>query len=79
MPNTNGNQLLGYAVFWMLCTMHPTMSWSEPRNFSKVIVKVDAAPFKQWYLQHYDVDLGRKKKAVASAIFREYITKTSYG
>ncbi|XP_065875913.1 small ribosomal subunit protein eS8 [Euphorbia lathyris] len=29
------------------------------------IVQVDAAPFKQWYLQHYGVDIGRKKKAVA--------------
>ncbi|KAG5227114.1 hypothetical protein OIU76_028071 [Salix suchowensis] len=28
------------------------------------IVQVDAAPFKQWYLQHYGVDIGRKKKAV---------------
>ncbi|KAM3683686.1 hypothetical protein ACB094_12G165700 [Castanea mollissima] len=27
------------------------------------IVQVDAAPFKQWYLQHYGVDVGRKKKA----------------
>ena len=26
------------------------------------IVQVDAAPFKQWYLQHYGVDVGRKKK-----------------
>lgn len=31
------------------------------------IVQVDAAPFKQWYLQHYGVDIGRKKKAAASA------------
>lgn len=31
------------------------------------IVQVDAAPFKQWYLQHYGVDLGRKKKSAASA------------
>lgn len=31
------------------------------------IVQVDAAPFKQWYLQHYGVDIGRKKKAPASA------------
>ncbi|XP_078156323.1 small ribosomal subunit protein eS8-like isoform X2 [Carex rostrata] len=30
------------------------------------IVQVDAAPFKQWYLQHYGVDIGRKKKAAAS-------------
>ncbi|GER43252.1 40S ribosomal protein S8 [Striga asiatica] len=29
------------------------------------IIQVDAAPFKQWYLQHYGVDIGRKKKAVA--------------
>lgn len=27
------------------------------------IVQVDAAPFKQWYLQHYGVEIGRKKKA----------------
>ncbi|KMT12892.1 hypothetical protein BVRB_4g089810 [Beta vulgaris subsp. vulgaris] len=31
------------------------------------IVQVDAAPFKQWYLQHYGVEIGRKKKAAASA------------
>ncbi|OIT36816.1 40s ribosomal protein s8 [Nicotiana attenuata] len=30
------------------------------------IVQVDAAPFKQWYLQHYGVDIGRKKKTAAS-------------
>ncbi|GLU23866.1 hypothetical protein SLE2022_398420 [Rubroshorea leprosula] len=30
------------------------------------IVQVDAAPFKQWYLQHYGVDIGRKKKPSAA-------------
>ncbi|WCJ37924.1 40S ribosomal protein S8 [Euphorbia peplus] len=30
------------------------------------IVQVDAAPFKQWYLQHYGVDIGRKKKAAVA-------------
>ncbi|MED6179454.1 40S ribosomal protein [Stylosanthes scabra] len=30
------------------------------------IVQVDAAPFKQWYLQHYGVDIGRKKKTAAA-------------
>lgn len=30
------------------------------------IVQVDAAPFKQWYLQHYGVEIGRKKKIAAS-------------
>jgi len=29
------------------------------------IVQVDAAPFKQWYLQHYGLDIGRKKKTAA--------------
>ncbi|KAJ0971893.1 hypothetical protein J5N97_019852 [Dioscorea zingiberensis] len=31
------------------------------------IVQVDAAPFKQWYLQHYGVEVGKKKKASAAA------------
>merc|ERR1739841_238086 len=26
------------------------------------IVQVDAQPFKQWYLKHYGVELGKKKK-----------------
>jgi small subunit ribosomal protein S8e len=30
------------------------------------IVQVDVAPFKQWYLQHYGVEIGRKKKTTAS-------------
>ncbi|XP_072999211.1 small ribosomal subunit protein eS8-like [Typha latifolia] len=30
------------------------------------IVQVDAAPFKQWYLQHYGVEIGRKKKGPAA-------------
>lgn len=29
------------------------------------IIQVDAAPFKQWYLQHYGVEIGRKKKSAA--------------
>ncbi|KVH99193.1 40S ribosomal protein S8-like [Cynara cardunculus var. scolymus] len=35
------------------------------------IVQVDAAPFKQWYLQHYGVDIGRKKKVAASVAKKE--------
>jgi small subunit ribosomal protein S8e len=31
------------------------------------IVQVDGAPFKQWYLTHYGVDIGRKKKTAAAA------------
>ncbi|KAL3631900.1 40S ribosomal protein [Castilleja foliolosa] len=30
------------------------------------IIQVDAAPFKQWYLQHYGVEIGRKKKTAAA-------------
>ncbi|XP_074320184.1 small ribosomal subunit protein eS8-like [Silene latifolia] len=35
------------------------------------IVQVDAAPFKQWYLQHYGVEVGRKKKSAAAAPKKE--------
>ncbi|XP_010535902.1 PREDICTED: 40S ribosomal protein S8-1-like [Tarenaya hassleriana] len=31
------------------------------------IVQVDVAPFKQWYLQHYGVEVGRKKKTAATS------------
>ncbi|WOL12823.1 40S ribosomal protein S8 [Canna indica] len=31
------------------------------------IVQIDAAPFKQWYLQHYGVEIGKKKKAPAAS------------
>ena len=37
------------------------------------IVQVDAAPFKQWYLQHYGVDIGRKKKATTKKETAEVI------
>ncbi|KAI5071990.1 hypothetical protein GOP47_0012096 [Adiantum capillus-veneris] len=30
------------------------------------IVQVDAAPFRQWYSQHYGVDLGKKKRAASA-------------
>ncbi|CAK9226117.1 unnamed protein product [Sphagnum troendelagicum] len=30
------------------------------------IVQVDAAPFRQWYSQHYGLDIGKKKKVVAA-------------
>ncbi|KAL2334754.1 hypothetical protein Fmac_015967 [Flemingia macrophylla] len=35
------------------------------------IVQVDAAPFKQWYQQHYGVDIGRKKKSAAASAKKE--------
>ncbi|CAN1221039.1 40S ribosomal protein S8 [Linum grandiflorum] len=35
------------------------------------IVQVDAAPFKQWYLNHYGVDIGRKKKNPVTAAKKE--------
>lgn len=31
------------------------------------IVQIDAAPFKQWYKQHYGVEVGLKKKGGAAA------------
>ncbi|XP_061367599.1 small ribosomal subunit protein eS8-like isoform X2 [Gastrolobium bilobum] len=35
------------------------------------IVQVDAAPFKQWYLQHYGLDIGRKKKSTITSAKKE--------
>ena len=29
------------------------------------VIQIDATPFKQWYLQHYDVELGKKKIVAA--------------
>ncbi|KAF2292546.1 hypothetical protein GH714_025436 [Hevea brasiliensis] len=37
------------------------------------IVQVDAAPFKQWYLQHYGIDIGRKKKTVLRRKLQSFI------
>mmetsp|Transcript_33668 Transcript_33668/g.24692 ORF Transcript_33668/g.24692 Transcript_33668/m.24692 type:complete len:163 (-) Transcript_33668:188-676(-) len=31
------------------------------------VVQIDATPFKTWYLQHYDVELGKKKAKDAAA------------
>merc|ERR1712110_595012 len=31
------------------------------------IVQIDAQPFKQWYLKHYGVELGKKKAGDAKA------------
>ena len=31
------------------------------------IIQIDAAPFKQWYQQHYGVEVGIKKKGGAAA------------
>lgn len=39
------------------------------------IVQVDAAPFKQWYLQHYGVDVGRKKKTAAKKETPEVVSE----
>ncbi|EFH40867.1 40S ribosomal protein S8 [Arabidopsis lyrata subsp. lyrata] len=40
------------------------------------IVLVDAAPFKQGYLQHYGVDIGRKKKG--DAVTTEEVKKSNH-
>ncbi|GFP95423.1 40S ribosomal protein s8 [Phtheirospermum japonicum] len=34
-------------------------SWGSEAG---AIIQVDDAPFKKWYLQHYGVEIGRKKK-----------------
>jgi small subunit ribosomal protein S8e len=32
------------------------------------IVKVDATPFRQWYLKHYDVELNKKKAGESAKV-----------
>ncbi|KAI5072200.1 hypothetical protein GOP47_0012306 [Adiantum capillus-veneris] len=42
-------------------------SWgSEAMTRKTHILDVDAAPFHQWYSQHYGVDLGKKKRAASA-------------
>lgn len=43
------------------------------------IVQVDAAPFKQWYSQHYGVEIGRKKKSAAKKEGEVYFVTCYYG
>merc|ERR1711915_656801 len=45
------------------------------------IVKIDATPFRQWYLKHYDVELNKKKmeeaeKARAAAKRSKHVKRT---
>ena len=35
------------------------------------IIQIDATPFRQWYLQHYGVEVGIKKKQAAGANVQE--------
>ncbi|KAG6793585.1 hypothetical protein POTOM_002800 [Populus tomentosa] len=44
-------------------------------NYSWGSEAVDAAPFKQWYLQHCGIDIGRKKKTTAAKKEGEHISK----
>jgi hypothetical protein len=50
------------------CHCHPLISPCCPQVRTQTLVKncivqIDAAPFKQWYQQHYGVELGQKKGA----------------
>ena len=42
------------------------------------IVQIDAAPFKQWYQQHYGVEVGIKKKAAAAAATEEAVKQSDH-
>ncbi|TQD98002.1 hypothetical protein C1H46_016366 [Malus baccata] len=59
--------LLAKPVSWMLYTMPQNNELVRTQTLVKsAIVQVDAAPFKQWYLQHYGVEIGRKKKSAVA-------------
>jgi small subunit ribosomal protein S8e len=42
------------------------------------IVQVDATPFKKFYAEHYDVELGKKKKDVAAEVVVEEKKKSRH-
>lgn len=42
------------------------------------IVQIDAAPFKQWYKQHYGVEVGLKKKGAAADVETEEEKKSNH-
>ncbi|KAL8503890.1 hypothetical protein ACS0TY_022571 [Phlomoides rotata] len=46
----------------MSSAMPLTMNLLGQRDWWSAIVQVDPAPFKQWYLTHYGVELGKKKE-----------------
>ncbi|CAN6580268.1 unnamed protein product [Malus baccata var. baccata] len=69
--------LLAKPVCWMLYTMPQTNELVRTQTLVKsAIVQVDAAPFKQWYLQHYGVEIGRRKK---SAVAKKETTEVHLG
>merc|ERR1712202_25374 len=39
------------------------------------IVEIDAAPFKQWYEQHYGIKIGKKKEGDEAATHSNHVTR----
>jgi len=42
------------------------------------VIQVDAGPFRQWYEQHYGVEVGRKKKKKDEALAKDEKAKSSH-
>ncbi|KAL6782351.1 RPS8 [Auxenochlorella protothecoides x Auxenochlorella symbiontica] len=42
------------------------------------IIQIDAAPFKQWYQQHYGVEVGLKKRSAAAAAPAEEVKQSDH-
>lgn len=55
------------ALFITAACVTPCLQVRTQTLVKGCIVEVDAAPFKQWYQQHYGVEVGQKKKAAAAA------------
>ncbi|KAE8704325.1 40S ribosomal protein S8 [Hibiscus syriacus] len=56
----------GENVKWRALRRHRKLLLGK-RGRDSAIAQVDAAPFKQRYLQHYNIDIGCKKKTAAAA------------
>ena len=55
----------------MMSSPHSLAQVRTQTLVKNAIVLVDAAPFKQFYLQHYGIELGTKKKVAAGVLDAE--------
>ena len=70
----------GSLIFCFSClpilSCHPVSVKVRTQTLVKnAIILVDSAPFKQYYQQHYGVELGLKRKAAAGAVDTEQVEK----
>jgi hypothetical protein len=59
---TSRDATLGSGYPLLTCCAAPPCSQVRTKTlFKNAIIQIDATPFKQWYAQHYGIELGTKK------------------